>query len=111
MAKTTELTTNTKKFRDIQSILKDPAAKAKLTNLVDEAVKCKSAIAMQQTNIKVLRDEAKADLEVDPKLFNTFVAASYNNDYAQRKTSLDEQLTLIMGIMGEIGYEAPDSDD
>jgi hypothetical protein len=109
MAKTTELAPKTKKFRDIQSIMKDPTAKAKLSNLVDEAVTCKSAIAMQQANIKVLRDSALEDLQLSPKLFNAYVAAAFNNDYGQRKEGLEEQVALLDAIMGEI--EGPTSDD
>jgi hypothetical protein len=109
MAKTTELAPKTKKFRDIQSIMKDPTAKAKLSNLVDEAVTCKSAIAMQQANIKVLRDSALEDLQLSPKLFNLYVTACFNNDFAARKDVLVESVTLLENIMGEL--EAPDSDE
>jgi hypothetical protein len=109
MAKTTELAPKTKKFRDIQSIMKDPTAKAKLSNLVDEAVTCKSAIAMQQQNIKVLRDSALEDLQLSPKLFNAYVAAAFNNDYGQRKEGLEEQVALLDAIMGEI--EGPSDDE
>lgn len=109
MAKTTELAPKTKKFRDIQSIMKDPAAKAKLSNLVDEAVTCKSAIAMQQANIKVLRDVALDELQLSPKLFNAYVAAAFNNDYGQRKEGLEEQVALLDAIMGEI--EGPSDDE
>lgn len=101
MPKTTELAPKTKKFRDIASIMKDPAAKAKLSNLVDEAVTCKSAIQLQQQNIKVLRDAALEDLQLSPKLFNAYVAAAFNNDYAQRKETLEEQVALLENIMGD----------
>lgn len=110
MAKT-ELVAKSKKFRDIGSIMKDPVAKAKLMNLVDEAVTCKAAIALQQTNVKALRDAAKEDLDLNPKLFNTFVAAAFNNDYAQRKDSLDEQVTLLENIMGMLPAPDGESDD
>lgn len=108
MAKTKELAPKAKKFNDIQSIMKDPAKKALLSNLVDEAVTCKGAIALQQQNIKVLRDKAIDFLALNPKLFNAYVAAAYNNDYAQRKDSLDEQLTLLENIMGDAQIEADD---
>ena len=104
-----ELTPKTKKFRDIASIMKDPTAKAKLSNLVDEAVTCKSAIALQQQNIKVLRDAALEDLQLSPKLFNAYVAAAFNNDYGQRKEGLEEQVALLDAIMGEI--EGPSGDE
>ena len=96
-----ELAKNSK-FRDIASIMKDPKAKAKLSNL-DEAVVCKGAISMQQENIKVLRETAKDDLGMCPKLFSVFVSSAFNNDYQQRKDSLDEQVTLLEHLMGETG--------
>lgn len=105
MAKQTETTAATRKFRDINSIMKDEAARAILTNLVDEAVACKSKIATQQQNIKVLRDEALEKLQLSPKLFNAYVAAAFNNDYSQRKETLDEQVALLDHIMGLIGYQ------
>lgn len=91
------------KFRDINSIMKDTKAKAKLSNLIDEAVVCKGAISMQQDNIKALRDVAKDELGLCPKLFNVFLASVYSNDYSQRKESLDEQVTLLEHLMGESG--------
>lgn len=96
-----ELAPTTKKFRDIGSIMKDPVARAKFTNLVDEAVKCKSAIALQQGTIKTLREAALDDLQLNPKLFSAAVSAAFNNDYNQRKESLEEQVSLLEGIMGE----------
>ena len=101
MPKTKDLAPKSKKFRDIASIMKDPAAKSKLSNLIDEAVTCKGAIAMQQQNIKVLRDAALEDLQLSPKLFNAYVSAAFNNDYAQRKESLEEQVVLLENIMGD----------
>lgn len=102
MAKNELTTGKTSKFRDINSIMKDPAARAKLTNLVDEAVTCKGAIQMQQQNIKVLRETALDDVQISPKLFNALVAASFNNDYAQRKDNLEEQVTMLEHIMGSM---------
>lgn len=108
MPKTKELAPKAKKFRDIDSIMKDPAAKAKLSNLIDEAVTCKSAIALQQQNIKVLREAALDDLQLNPKLFNAYVAAAFNNDYAQRRESLEEQVALLENIMGDAQIDHDD---
>lgn len=111
MANKSELLPAKSKFRDIGSIMSDPAAKAKLSNLIDEAVTCKGAIAMQQQNIKVLRDTALEDLLLSPKLFNAYLSAAFNNDYGQRKESLDEQVSLLEFIMGESGtLTGPDED-
>ena len=91
--------TKASKFRSIEDILKNPATKAKLNNLVDEAVQCKIKIQLQQTTIKDLRDVAKNDLELNPKLFNYYVAAVFNNDYAVRRDSLEQLSNLIDRVM------------
>lgn len=89
----------TSKFRNIEDILKDPTLKAKLNNLVDEAVRCKIRIQQEQETIKDLRDVAKNDLSLNPKLFNYYVGMVYNNDYAARKDNLDQLSTLIDAVM------------
>ena len=90
------------KFRSIEEIKRDPSAWTKLQHLVDEAVECKSKIAMQQQNIKVLRDAALEDIGLKPQLFNNFVAMTFNNDYQNRKEGLEQQLTLVELVMGDV---------
>jgi len=90
-----------KKFRDIDEIMSMPTLKAKLGNLVDEAVQCKSKIAHEQENIKALRDAALEELGLKPQLFNSYVSAVFNNDYEVRKEGLEQQLSLIEAIIGE----------
>jgi hypothetical protein len=87
------------KFRNIEDILKDPALKARLNNLVDEAVRAKLKIQLEQTTIKDLRDVAKNDLSLNPKLFNYYVGMVFNNDYAMRKDNLDQLTSLIDAVM------------
>lgn len=107
-----ELAPKSKKFRDIESIMKDPQLKAVLSNLIDEAVTCKGAIAVQQANIKALREDAVEQIQISPKLFNAYVAAAFNNDYQLRRQSLEEQVTLLEHIMGDAGVlRAPDESD
>jgi hypothetical protein len=89
------------RLRTIEEIMRDPVAKAKLTNLVDEAVNCKQKIMHEQQNIKALKDAAVEDLGLSPKLFSSYVACVFNNDYGIRKEGLEQQLTLIEHIMGE----------
>lgn len=91
------------KFTPIESIMKDPARKSELQNLIDEAVNAKLKIAEQQANIKGLRDAARESLGLNPKLFSSYVAASFNNDYTARKISLEEQVTMLDFILGEQG--------
>jgi len=102
MAKTKELAPKAKKHRSIEEIMRDPGAKAKLNNLVDEAVTCKTKILHEQQTIKALKDAALEDLGLHPKLFGNYVAMVFNNDYTQRKEGLEQQLTLVELVMGEV---------
>lgn len=97
------------KFKDISTIMKDPQLAATLSNYIDEAVTCKSAIATQQQHIKAIRDQAIEEIGLNPKLFNAYVAASFNNDYTKRKMGLDEQVTLLEHIMKAAGIVGDDS--
>lgn len=101
----------TSKFRDIGSIMKDERTANILSNFIDEAVTAKAAIAKQQAQIKAIRDRALEELELNPKLFNAYVAASFNNDYTKRKSNLDEQVTLLEHIMRAAGIVGDDSED
>lgn len=98
------------KWRSIADIMRDPNMRAKLTNLVDEAVKCKQKIQFEQQNIKVLREEAADALGLKPALFNAHVVMTFNNDYVQRKENLDEQTTLLELVMMDAGISFDDSD-
>lgn len=102
-----QLVTKGPKFRSVEEIMRDPAAKAKLTNLVDEAVQCKQKISYEQENIKALRTAALEDLGLKPALFSSFVAVTFSNDYAQRREGLEQQLTLIDTIMADAGLTLP----
>lgn len=98
------------KFRSIEEIMRDPAAKNKLQHLVDEAVQSKTKIAHEQSIIKGLRDAAIEDIGLKPQLFNNFVAMSFNNDYQVRKEGLEQQLTLVEMVMGEVDQLAHDAE-
>jgi hypothetical protein len=104
--KTTALTdtkaTKAAKFRSIEEIMRDPSSKTKLQHLVDEAVQSKTKIAREQLIIKGLRDAALEDLGLKPALFNSFVNMSFNNDYQVRKEGLEQQLTLVEMVLGEV---------
>lgn len=95
------------RFRSIEDIMRDPVMKAKLTNLVDEAVNCKQKISMEQQNIKVLREAALEELGLKPTLFNGYVAMTFNNDYQQRREGLEQQLSLVEMVMqdAQITYD------
>lgn len=91
------------KHRNINDIMKDPKQKAKLSNLIDEAVICKTKIDFEKQTIKSLRDVAVDELGLKPALFNSYVNATFNNDYLDRKEGLEEQIDLLDAIINESG--------
>jgi len=83
------------KFKSIQDIFKDENSKNRLLNYVDEAVRLKMQMQDKQAAIKDIREAAKEELRLNPKVFNYYVGAVMNDDYIERKESLDELSTLI----------------
>ncbi len=91
-----------KQQRSIEEIMRDQSLRSKLNVMVDEAVNCKQKIAFEQQNIKALRDAALEELGLKPQLFNNYVAMVFNNDYQLRKEGLEQQLTLVELVLGEV---------
>ena len=87
------------KFRSIQDIFKDENSKNRLLNYVDEAVRLKMQMQDKATAIKEIRETAKDELKLNPKVFNYYVGAVLNDDYVARKESLDELSTLIEMVL------------
>lgn len=87
------------KFREIKEIMEQPTMKAKLASFVDEAVKAKSKIRFEQENLKVLRDNAKDELGLKPNLFTAYVNLVVNNDYLEKKESLEQMIDLVDYVM------------
>lgn len=96
-----QLANKKREMRSIEDIMRDPALRSKLNNMVDEAVNCKTKISMEQKNIKALRDAALEELGLKPQLFNNYVAMVFNNDYQLRKEGLEQQLMLVEIVLGE----------
>jgi hypothetical protein len=90
----------TKVYRSIQTIMGDPAMKAKLNNLVDEAVRQRQRVDDAKETTKQLRETAVKDLQMDPAQFNEYVSRTYSNDYAQAAEKLEAKAELLRVVMG-----------
>ncbi len=101
------------RFRDINSIMKDPVERARLSSLIDEAIKAKKEIAKQQETIKGARAIAAEELKLNPKLFNAYLSAAFNNDYTAKLDSLGQQVDLLTTLLNAMGgmLIAPSDDD
>lgn len=101
------------RFRDINSIMKVEHDRARLSALVDEAVKAKKEIAKQQEIIKGARQIAAEELKLNPKLFTAYLSAAFNNDYTAKLDALGQQVDLLEALLGAMGgmLIPEDSDD
>ena len=109
-----DLTGKNSKFSEISEIMKNPAMKARLISWIDEAIKCKQKIAVQQENIKRIREDAQDELGLKPAIFNQYAAMAFNNDYTTRKQKHEELVELIDYIISDstlIPMQEPVEDD
>lgn len=91
----------TKKFKDVADIARDPREMSKLQNYIDEAVREKQMILDKQESIKTLRQSAVDQVGIEPKMFNMLVSMFYNNNFDQKKeelSKLEEALEAIMQV-------------
>jgi hypothetical protein len=77
-------------FVSIETILNNPADKAKLVGYIDEAVRCKLKIADENESIKGIKEVAAEEIGLKPKLFSSLVSISLNNSYLEKKDEIDQ---------------------
>lgn len=114
MAKNVIVGENTKKqFADVNDILKNPSQRAKLTNYVDQAVACKVKIMDENESIKRLREIARDELDLQPKMFNTLVSLFLNNNFDEKKAEIEQIEVVIEAFFkeGNPQLPGPDSDN
>lgn len=88
-----------KQHTDVSDILKNPVQRDKLTNFVDEVVRCKMKILNENESIKTLRESAVEELGIKPKLFNYIVALYFNNNFEEKQEELEQLETVLHGLM------------
>lgn len=100
MAKNQLAVSNKKKqFIEVTTIIKDPGLKARLQNYIDEIIKCKTAILDQNESIRVLRDSAVDELNVEPKMLNTLVGLFFNNNFEQKQQEMERIDAAIRALL------------
>ena len=91
-------------IREIEDILNNPSDKSKLQNFLDEGVRCKTRVADENEAIKDLRETAKEDLGLDPKLFNQLVQIGFKNNYLEKQhemSALDSAIEILFNKEGD----------
>ena len=70
--------------------LKTDGDKQSMKGFIEEAVRSKQRIKMEQEAMKDIRNEAKDKLGVTPKLFNKLVKAVHKQDLGKEKQEFEE---------------------
>ena len=90
-------------YRPISELLANPDDAVRLQGYIDEAVLAKQRIAELKEHLKAIKDAAKGELSIDPKMFTFFLDRTYNNDFGvaleavQERTDLLEKVLLLAG--------------
>jgi hypothetical protein len=90
-----------KEFTPVVQILQNPSMNAKLQNYIDEAVNCKQKILMENESIKTLRESAREELNIDPKVFGKLVGLYYNNNFEQQKEEAEKWELLLEALLNQ----------
>lgn len=90
-------------YRPISEILANPEDAQRLQGYIDEALLAKQRIADLRSHLSAIKDAAKGDLQIDPKMFTFYLDRAFNNDYGialeaqQERTDLLERVLLLAG--------------
>jgi len=88
-----------KAFVEVTTILADAGTKAKLQNYIDEIIRCKTKILDENESIKVLRDTAVEELNIEPKMMKVMVDLYFNNNFDQKLEETERMELLLNALM------------
>lgn len=75
--------------------LHSEADRTKLKGFIDEAVLCKQRIKMENESIKDIRDEARDNLGIPPKIFNRLIKAAFKDAFAEERQDFEEFESIV----------------
>jgi CBS-domain-containing membrane protein len=75
----------------------------KLTNFIDEAVIQRTKIKTTKEDLKAIVDEAKEQLDIEPKLFNALVSITEKNSFAEKQAEISNLETAIELLISSHG--------
>ena len=84
--------------RRIEDIMNNPADRTKLDNSIDEYVKILDQIKDRKESMKVIVDDIREKIEIDPKMFKTLAGITQKNNAAE-KLKEAESLETAIGAM------------
>ena len=92
------------KYTPIQDIRKDPVKWAKLNSIVEDSIALKTKAAQVKQELKESKAFAVEEINIDPKQFQFFLDAMYNNDLEERKDKLEKLDDVLDAVMGMLKY-------
>lgn len=97
-------------YRRIEDIMNNPSDRSKLENSIDEYVKVLDQIKERKESMKVLVDDIKEKIEIEPKLFKILASITQKNN-ASEKLAEAESLESAIEAMFSISNDPGNSGD
>ena len=95
-----------KEHRRIEDIMNNSADRTKLNNSIDEYVKLLDSIKDKKESMKVIVDDIKEKIDIDPKLFKILANITQKNNAVEKLAeaeSLENAIEMMFTIHGEDG--------
>lgn len=86
---------------NIVNILNNPVDKSKLLGFLDEACRCKLLIKDHNESIKCMKEEALEQIGLDPKMFNSLLKITYDNNAAEKQSEISDLESAIEILFGQ----------
>lgn len=83
------------------AIIANPSDKSKLQGFIKTGVDSMIRAAAEKDHIKSIRDTAKEEIGLDPKMFNFLVKEDFNNAFSATKADLAEKEFALEALYGE----------
>ena len=87
--------------RRIEDIMNNPSDRSKLNNSIDEYVKLLDQIKDRKESMKVIVDDIREKVEIDPRLFKTLATITHKNNAVQKLAeaeSLENAIEMMFTI-------------
>lgn len=86
-------------FRPISDILGNHEDAQRLQGYIDEALLIKNRMTELKEHLAAIKDAAKGDLQLDPKMFTFYLDRAYNNDFGVALEANQERIDLLEKVL------------
>jgi hypothetical protein len=102
-----------KEHRRIEDIMNNSADRTKLNNSIDEYVKLLDSIKDKKESMKVIVDDIKEKIDIDPKLFKVLAGITQKNNAVEKlkeAESLENAIEMMFTISNDDGSDDGSND-